>query len=144
VQNEAESRRPVQPSIRKALRLWGPVILWMGVIFGFSAQPNLPQASQNWLDFIIKKGAHAFVYAVLAALVWRALREQITHRMGAYSFALALLYAISDEFHQTFVAGRHGRPFDVFVDASGILIGLFLISRHRRRVGGQLERDFSE
>ncbi|NOZ05474.1 MAG: VanZ family protein [Chloroflexi bacterium] len=144
MQPEAESRRPVRTSFRTVLRLWGRVILWMGVIFWFSAQPNLPRASQTWLDFIIKKGAHAFVYAVLAALVWRALREQVAHRIGAYSFALALLYAISDEFHQTFVAGRHGRPFDVLVDASGILIGIFLISRRRRRIRSQLDGNFSE
>jgi len=144
VQGKSESRQPAQHAFRKVLRLWGPVILWMGMIFAFSAQPNLPKASQNWLDFIIKKGAHAFVYAVLAASIWQALREQVAHRMGAYSFSLALLYAISDEFHQTFVAGRHGRPFDVFVDVSGILIGIFLVSRRRSRVGSQLDHDFSE
>jgi len=132
-------------SIKQLLQLWGPVLVWMAVIFWFSAQSDLPHAPGGLLDFIIKKMAHATVYAVLTALVWRALHRRGTDsstrqtkwpvptRIRAYNFALPLLYAISDEWHQVFVPGRHARPFDVLVDTSGILLALLLIERWRVR-----------
>jgi VanZ family protein len=44
---------------------------------------------------------------------------------------IAVLYAASDEFHQTFVAGRHGSPVDVLVDSAGVLIAIALLRYHR-------------
>jgi VanZ family protein len=62
-------------------------------------------------------------YAILAVLLVRA--------TGSYmwAFVLAVAYAGSDEFHQTFVRGRHGSPVDVGIDAVGALIGLTLLSK---------------
>ncbi len=142
---------------KQRLRLWSPVIVWMGMIFWISAQSDLPKAPSTWLDFVVKKGAHASVYAVLAGLIWHALHNgqqatsaatdpSATHRLhrpvfsstGVQTFALSLLYAISDEWHQTFVPGRHGRPFDVLVDVSGIVAAILLIWRFRRPLQSDL------
>ena len=43
-------------------------------------------------------------------------------------------YAITDEVHQTFVPGRHGAAYDVVVDAAGVLLGVYVVSRLARRV----------
>ena len=45
---------------------------------------------------------------------------------------LATAYAVSDEFHQTFVAGRSGSPIDVAIDLAGILVALALLARNPR------------
>ena len=97
---------------------WLPVILWMGVIFAFSSIPSLGTGLGTW-DYVLRKGAHMTEYAVLACLLVRAL--------GSYgwAFALAVAYAATDEFHQTFVRGRHGTPVDVAIDGVGALIGLW-------------------
>ena len=100
-----------------ALRLWAPVVLWAAVIFAFSSVPDLGTGLGTW-DLVLRKGAHATEYAILAALLRRA--------TGSYgwAFALAVAYAAGDEFHQTFVRGRHGSPIDAGIDAAGAAIGL--------------------
>jgi VanZ family protein len=96
---------------------WLPVVVWAGVIFAFSSIPSLSTHLGIW-DLILRKGAHMTEYAILAALLRRA--------TGSYgwAFALAVAYAASDEFHQTFVRGRHGSPIDAGIDAVGAAIGL--------------------
>jgi len=111
---------------------WLPVLVWAGVIFAFSSIPSLNSGLGTW-DYVLRKGAHMTEYAILAVLLVRA--------TGSYmwAFVLAVAYAGSDEFHQTFVRGRHGSPIDVGIDAVGAvgaLIGLVLWrSKIRRRSG---------
>jgi VanZ family protein len=116
--------------ITRYLRYWLPVLLWMGVIFVASSQPELPFVLNKTVDFVTKKAAHVTEYGVLAFLLWRAISKE---RGWPYwpsfggAFAVSLLYAISDEFHQTFVPGRSGRLTDVGFDALGALLALGLV-----------------
>jgi VanZ family protein len=96
---------------------WAPVVLWAAVIFAFSSIPHLGTGLGTW-DYVLRKCAHATEYGILAALLVRATRSY------PWAFALAVAYAASDEFHQTFVRGRHGTPLDLGIDAVGALIGL--------------------
>ena len=65
------------------------------------------------------------VFGILAVLLWRALAGTTAwRRPGAWAFALAVLYAITDEFHQGLVAGRHLSAVDIAIDATGALIAL--------------------
>ncbi|MDZ4228954.1 MAG: VanZ family protein [Patescibacteria group bacterium] len=109
------------------LRLWVPVIVWMGVIFGFSSLPINHTAEFNWLDFIVKKSAHITEYAILYWLVWRAWSNQgrlpLT-RIFVTSLLVTLVYSLSDEWHQTFVPGREGTLRDVGFDTLGMLVAL--------------------
>ncbi len=98
---------------------WLPVVLWAAVIFAFSSIPSLNSGLGTW-DYVLRKGAHMTEYAVLACLLARATGSY------AWAFGLAVAYAATDEFHQTFVRGRHGTPVDVGIDAVGALIGLWL------------------
>jgi VanZ family protein len=104
---------------------WLPVIVWAGLIFAFSAQPNLRFAADPGLDFLVRKAGHMAVFGILALLLWRALASTSAwRRPWAWSVALAILYAITDEFHQGFVAGRHESAVDVGIDAAGALIAV--------------------
>jgi VanZ family protein len=116
---------------RGLLARWLPVIVWMALIFTFSAQPTLPSLPGAFWDTLMKKGAHFTVYAVLAALSWRALEP----RRGAFGWAwlLAVLYACTDEWHQSFVPGRHPMATDVLIDACGAATALLLIWLAQRR-----------
>ena len=105
---------------------WLPVLVWAGVIFAFSSIPSLNSGLGTW-DYVLRKGAHMTEYAILAALLLRATGSYV------WAFAFAVSYAATDEFHQTFVRGRHGSPIDVGIDAVGALIGLTLLRSRLNR-----------
>jgi VanZ family protein len=109
------------------VRDWLPVLVWAAVIFAFSSVPDLGTGLGGW-DLVLRKLAHAAEYAVLGGLLMRA-----TGRAGP-AFALAVLYAGTDELHQTFVTGRVGALHDVAIDAVGAAIGIVLYrsARYRR------------
>ena len=111
---------------------WWPSLAWMGLIFWLSSQPDLPHAPGPWLELLFKKGAHAFVYGMLAWLYLRALRAESGRRARWVSVGLALVYALTDEYHQTFVPGRNGNLFDVAVDGTGAALAMWLDVRWRR------------
>jgi len=111
---------------RSALSLWLPVVGWALVIFALSSVPHLGTGLGVW-DTILRKLAHTSEYAVLGALLLRAVRRV------EIAFALGVLYAVSDEIHQTFVRGRHGSPLDVAIDAVGVTVGLVLWRRAASR-----------
>jgi VanZ family protein len=101
------------------LDLWLPPLLLMGAIFFLSAQPSL-DSGLGWVDMVGRKLIHFGEYALLAFLWWRALVTVTTPRRAALiAFALASAYAATDEYHQTFVEGRHGSPVDWLIDSAG-------------------------
>ena len=99
--------------------MWIPVVLWAAVIFAFSSIPSLSTDLGTW-DTILRKLAHLTEYAVLGALLLRAIRSPVA------GVVVATLYAVTDEVHQLFVEGRHGAPLDVGIDAVGALAGVLL------------------
>jgi VanZ family protein len=118
------------------MRRFGPPLLLMAVIFFFSAQPDLNSGLGDW-DTVGRKLIHAATYGALWFLWWRALG----YGNAGAAIAITLLYAASDEFHQTFTEGRHGTPVDVLIDATGVMIAYGLAMRgsrgaRRPRAGG--------
>lgn len=101
----------------------------MALIFVISAQPALPSAPGRW-DALLKKTMHALAYGILTWLYLRALRGhwRDERMIRVVSVMLALAYAVSDEYHQTFVPGRSGGWVDVVIDGLGIL-GATLLDR---------------
>ena len=87
---------------------------------------SVQQVNEKKLDYIIRKNAHAFMYMVLAFLVSSVLF--VFNKRGkntiVYILFICLFYAVTDEFHQSFVIGRTSLVSDVLVDFSGVLIGL--------------------
>ena len=113
---------------RRLLAAWLPAIAWAGLIFVFSAQPNLRFVPDAGLDFLVRKAGHMGIFGVLALLAWRGLAVITSwQRPWAWALALAVLYAMTDEFHQGFVAGRHPSPVDVGIDAAGALIAIAVV-----------------
>jgi VanZ family protein len=117
----------------KKLDPWLPPLVLMGVIFFFSAQPNL-NSGLGWIDHVGRKIVHASEYALLCFLWWRALRTKLdANRALAAAWAVATLYAATDEFHQSFVTGRHATPVDVAIDSMGAAVFALLMLRAQRR-----------
>ena len=100
-----------------------------------SATPDLAVAS-GWLDTVTRKAGHVAVFGALAAACILALRRWPVAAPTCLlaGSALALAYAVLDEWHQTFVPTRHGAPADVAIDAAGIGIAAIVLAmafRHR-------------
>jgi VanZ family protein len=110
------------------LSRFAPPLALMGVIFFLSAQPDLNSGLGDW-DFVLRKLAHMTEYGVLALLWWRALRT----RSPLPAALIAIAYAVTDEYHQSFVAGRHGTPVDVLIDAAGIALAIAAATASRAR-----------
>jgi VanZ family protein len=114
------------------LTLWAPPIALMAVIFALSAQPDL-SSGLGTLDTILRKLAHMAEYGLLLFLWWRPLRGLVTERAAvAAAAAICVAYAASDEFHQSFVEGRHGTPVDVLIDSVGMAAVAWLLLRRSR------------
>ncbi len=121
-------------SRRRPAAAWLPVIAWAGLIFAFSAQPNLRFVPDAGLDFLVRKAGHMTVFGILALLVWYALATTTAwRRPWAWALAFAIVYAISDELHQGFVAGRHPSQVDVGIDGTGALIAVAIVGVIRAR-----------
>lgn len=108
----------------------------MGVIFYLSAQsdpgPDLPA--------VARMAGHAGQFGLLTLLWAWALEPRLgLRRATSAAAAIAFVYAISDEYHQTHVPGRDGDPVDVAIDAVGITIAVLLLRARvaRSRAGSR-------
>lgn len=116
--------RPEGRMIRQAARYWLAPVAWMAAIFVVSSVPGEKIPSVFPAQDIL---FHGVSYGILGLLFYRALKFSCPAPRGAGLIALAaflaVLYGISDEFHQSFISGRNASLFDVAVDFAGALIG---------------------
>jgi VanZ family protein len=134
--------------MKSFLKYWLPVLIWIGLIFvGSTDALSAEQTSRflvpflRWLDpqisfatiaaihFGLRKLGHLTEYAIFAALLWRALRRgtRLQAKMSILfllAWLAAAIFAVTDEFHQSFVPSRTASPVDVMIDICGAMIGL--------------------
>jgi VanZ family protein len=112
---------------------WAPPLVLMAVIFFLSAQPNL-NSGLGLIDTIGRKFVHASEYALLCFLWWRVLRTFLDSIVALVpDWVIAVLYSATDEYHQSFVNGRHATWVDVAIDSMGAGLFAILMFRARRR-----------
>lgn len=121
------------------------IISWIILIFLFSSQvatesselsgrivnsiaPVAPEIIKSSLTFLVRKSAHVFLYFVLGILTANFL---VSYKLKAklvyiYSLIFVFVYAITDEIHQLFVAGRSGEVRDVLMDTVAGAVGIAL------------------
>jgi VanZ family protein len=110
-------------SVEHTSRFIVPFLLWL--------KPGMTQQTIWVITVFMRNCAHVGEYAVLALLMWRALRWgiSVSLRMPALFGVVLLacsLFAASDEFHQTFVKSRTPSVRDVFLDIGGACLGLLI------------------
>lgn len=141
------------------LRYWLPLLIWMGVIFSASADtqstqrssrliepflrwlwPEIPPQKIEAVRWLVRKAAHMTEYGILAWLCWRALRRPVRGDVRPWSWRIAgcallavVLYAATDEWHQSFVPNRTGALLDVMIDTAGGVAGLGVVWLLARR-----------
>ena len=104
----------------------------MALIFVLSAQPDL-NSGLGVIDYIGRTLAHLTIYLALTVAWFWALRP-VADPVPAMAIAagIAFAYAISDEYHQSFVEGRSGGPLDVAIDSIGIALALIWLVYDQR------------
>jgi VanZ family protein len=141
------------------IKYWSPVILWMGVIFWMSSGtfssentshiiipllnylfPWLSPQTEDLIHGLIRKAGHIIEYFILGLFFFRAFRGASLQtwrlRWTIYAMTGVALFALSDEFHQAFVATRDASIVDVGIDsAGGVLsqIAMILCNFHCRK-----------
>ncbi len=115
-----------------------PMLIVMGTIFFLSHQPGDLLELPDIVN--IDKVAHMFAYGVLAGTVIVAFspyyRQKHPLSMCILTVFLCMIYGISDEFHQTFIAQRFASVFDVLADTAGALIVTGVWYRYVTRSSG--------
>ena len=106
----------------RGLSLWAPAVGWCLLIYVFSSIPDLNSGLEY--DYPLRKAAHMAEYAVLYLLARRALHGTYApSRVWSLAAGVfAVVYALSDEYHQAFVPGRAGLWSDALVDAAGVAL----------------------
>ena len=92
-------------------------------------EPAEWEKQMRQLHYLLRKIAHFTEFAVLGAdlsLILLTFDKPFSFRFPA-GLLFGVLYASSDEFHQTFVEGRDGAVFDVCIDAGGVFVGVLLV-----------------
>ncbi|HEY8187854.1 MAG TPA: VanZ family protein [Pyrinomonadaceae bacterium] len=143
-------REEAHSSTRQRLRRYGPLLLWLVFISlastaEFSAAntsrlvrplllwlfPNISEARLAAAHFLTRKAAHFTEYAVLAFLARRAFITSshafIQRLWFQLAFLLVVIYALVDEFHQSFVPSRTASIYDSVIDVGGGLTILLIL-----------------
>ena len=112
---------------------WLAAITWMVVIFSFSAMPGTGDHPYSLFYFIERKTFHVIEYFILDVLLWWAWVQNFSQKKTLWLAGIVtLLYAVSDEWHQTFVFGREGALRDVVIDLIGIFLAVIFILKFKQ------------
>ena len=125
--------------ISRFLYYWFPPVIWMVTIFFFSSRLSTEVTGEFVVDFIFFKSLHLIEYAILYFFLFRAFFSINNQQLSInYKFflplILSLIYAVSDEIHQTFVPTREGKIRDVLIGSSGILVMYIYIKTNLRKI----------
>jgi VanZ family protein len=148
---ESDAALKIQnPKSKSKISYWLPPLLWMAAMFSFSTDafsaeqtgsrllwflqlvyPAITQHQYEWVHFLTRKAAHFTEYAILAGLWWRAFRAgalvKWEWRWAWWAFVIVAVWALLDEWHQSFTLSRTASPYDSLLDISGGLTALVAI-----------------
>lgn len=100
-------------------------------VFGRLLERVLPRLFSNDFSLDIRKYAHMFEYLCLGLSACLFTQELFYRKIPLFApiaELICVLYAASDEWHQTFVPGRTGRIFDILVDSYGFTAGVLIVT----------------
>lgn len=99
--------------------------LWGYLIYYLSDTPDLASGLPRSYDFVFRKLAHVFVFFVLTYLVAASFDKQDRPYL-LFVIVAAIAYSLVDEIHQAFVRGRVASHHDIWIDAVGVYLGIWL------------------
>ena len=152
-----QNSKQVRVTSRSRFGRYGPLVLWAALIFIGSGNvlsaehtsillplvrrlfPSISDQSLAIIHFLVRKAGHLTEYAIFASFAARAFRTSSHDLLRRHwfwiSWLLAIAYALSDEFHQSFVPARTASIYDSMIDSAGALVGLFIVWLSARKGG---------
>ena len=124
--------------VEQKLKLWLPSFLWMALIFVLSSMPGANFSGDKKEDFLVRKVLHVIEYTILTLTYYRGSKKV------AVAVVLAILFAITDEFHQTLVPSRTGKRSDIVIDASAAVITGLVLWKYLQNLPQKLKSWLSE
>jgi VanZ family protein len=120
----------------RQLYRWGPAIIIMGIIYIASSTPGSDLPDFGYANFLAMKGGHLLGYTLLSAAFLHGLSNggHITRWRIAVTWILVILYAVSDEWHQSFTPGRNPALLDISIDTAGGLLGVVFLYFIRKKL----------
>jgi VanZ family protein len=119
-------------SLKRGIIYWAPVVLYCGLIVFLSSLSSPHHYLPGFLENISDKILHAMEYGILAILLYRAFAYTLNPKHRSYApflaIVVAMIFGVTDEFHQLFVPLRHGDRWDLIADAVGatVAVGLWM------------------
>lgn len=147
--------------LKKVFTNWLPPFLWMALIYLFSTStfsedrtssliipilrtlfPQAPFERLYRIHFFIRKISHFTEFAILGLLWVRALKggwKGKPYPFFLIALLISIIYAILDEFHQSFVSVRSPSYVDILIDSAGAASSLLILKilnmvKYRKRV----------
>lgn len=99
----------------------------------FPYTKNLSEKTKNKIvektQPIIRKGAHLSIYTLVGIFIMSFISTYKIHLKYKFliSILVGLVYASSDEIHQSFIPGRTASIIDVGIDTAGVFLGIILV-----------------
>lgn len=123
---------------------WGPAILIMGLIFLASSTSGSEIPDFGRIDFFTKKLGHLIGYALLGAALFHCVSGggSINAPRALITMSLVFLYAVSDEWHQSFTPGRNPAFQDICIDTVGGFLGMAFLHQFRKRILHRNRKEF--
>ncbi|WP_435367759.1 VanZ family protein [Metabacillus litoralis] len=107
-------------------------LLYMALIWTLSSFPadaivNTPFS----FDSLLKESLHLIEFAILYWLIAFAFMAhgRWTERTSLIAAAIAILYGLTDEIHQSFVPARSATVIDFVKDTIGVLVSYYIAKR---------------
>lgn len=122
--------------MKKIITYWFWPVLWMVIIFVFSSRTRIGVSEKYLINFIFFKLLHIVEYTILYLLLFRAFYSHFPKNNKALIYAAlsTLLFAISDEIHQSLVPTRQGTLRDIGIDTLGIILGFMYTKNNLKKL----------
>jgi VanZ family protein len=150
-------------ALKRRLWAYGPLVFWLGFIFLASTDlfaathtgstlravlmwlfPGISMSTVNTVHFLVRKAGHFSEYGFLALLAARAFyltpSTILSRHWFLCSLCLVAVYALTDEYHQSFVPSRTPSIYDSMIDTAGgvtVLIVLYFVGRVSAKRAGK-------
>ncbi len=144
VNSNDKSTSLVEKAIRKVIDITNEY----DISHAYPSDEKIQEATE-FINAPLRKVAHATVYCVMAILIILTGTILFKHRhylaLCLATIFLCFVFAMTDEYHQTFIDGRTGQMLDVIIDTAGACVGIIIASTYHlawtlgRRAGQKLE-----
>ena len=108
----------------------------VGSVLEVAPEPaqNLNKKQYEQVEFVIRKLAHFVLFLMLGIFAYLSAESLELKKKVIMALAFCLVYAVFDEIHQLFTAGRSCEARDVIIDFCGSSIGVFGILHIKRKI----------